>query len=369
VIPHKTIDRLCSYRRILFRWHLRGKERFHSYELAQEAGITAAQVRRDLMSLKNIGTPRNGYATASIITELGAILEGAEDQKAVLVGAGKLGKAILSYFAGRRPNIRIVAAFDSDPTKVGSVLAACPCLPLTDLDETVRRHGALVAILTVPGSAAQEIATALVGAGIRAIINFSPAKLKVPEGIYIDDIDFSIALEKAVYFGRTLKDGTGIAPSSGPATPISEGSMHGALTKRILCIDDDLDVIESYRAILEQTGYEVAVALDGESGLEEARSHKPDLIILDVMMKDATEGFHIAYALRADAALREVPILMLTAISSEWNMKFDKDQDGAYLPVDAFVDKPVAPDTLLATVKRLLGLPREQINIMGSPQS
>jgi redox-sensing transcriptional repressor len=365
MIPHKTIDRLCAYRRILFRWHLRGKERFHSHELAHEAALTAAQVRRDLMSLQKIGTPKHGYLTASIITELGAILEGAGEQKAVLVGAGKLGNAILSYFTGRRPNIRIVAAFDSDPGKVGSVLAACPCLPLSDLEGTVRQHEALVAILTVPGRAAQQIATALVGAGIRAIINFTPAKLKVPDGIYVDDIDFSIALEKAVYFGRMLKAGPGTAERSGRTAPISEDSMHGALTKRILCIDDDLDVIESYKAILTQAGHEVAVAFDGEAGLAEARRHTPDLIILDVMMKDATEGFHIAYTLRADEALRAVPILMLTAISSEWNMKFDKDQDGAYLPVDAFVDKPISPDTLLATVKRLLSLPKEQVNIMG----
>jgi redox-sensing transcriptional repressor len=365
LIPQKTIDRLCAYRRILFRWHLRGKERFHSHELAQEAGITAAAVRRDLMSLQFIGTPNNGYLTASIIKELGTILEGAEEQKAVLVGSGNLGNAILSYFAGRRPNVRVVASFDSDPRKVGTVLAGCPCLPMSDLDQTVRQHNALVAILTVPGSAAQQITMALVAAGIRAIINFTPAKLKVPEGIYVDDIDFSIALEKAVYFGRTLKAGTGHAQRPSHTTPISEGNMTGAPAKRILCIDDDLDVIASYQAVLKQAGYEVAVALDGAAGLASARSDKPDLIILDVMMKDSTEGFHVAYTLREDAALREVPILMLTSISSEWHTKFDKDEDGAYLPVDAFVDKPVAPDTLLATVKRLLQLPKEQINIMG----
>jgi redox-sensing transcriptional repressor len=365
MIPPNTIDRLCSYRRILFRWYRRGKDKFYSHELAAEAGITAAQVRRDLMPLKNVGTPRNGYLTDSIIAELGVMLEGAEEQKAVLVGAGKLGNAILSYFAGHRPNIRIVAAFDSHPDKAGTVIAACPCRPVGELAETVRRHEALVGILTVPGSAAQPIATMLVEAGIRAIINFTPVKLKVPEGIYVDDIDFSIALEKAVYFGRMLKTGTGHAQPSGRTAPIQEGNMDGALTKRILCIDDDLDVIESYQAILKKAGYDVVAAFDGDAGLKEARSRKPDLIILDVMMRDMTEGFHVSYDLRADAALREVPILMLTGISSELNLRFSKNQGGAYLPVDAFIDKPVAPDTLLETVARLLGLPKEQINITG----
>jgi redox-sensing transcriptional repressor len=364
MIPHKTIERLCSYRRILFRWHLRGKERFHSHELALEASITAAQVRRDLMSLNTIGTPKNGYLTANIIEELGIILEGAEEQKVVLVGAGKLGNAILSYFAGRRPNIRIVAAFDSDPAKVGK-LAACPCLPLSELEQAVRQYDALVGILTVPGSAAQQIATTLVAAGIRAIINFSPSKLKVPEGVYVEDIDISISLEKSAYFGRMLKAGSGQGRTGDRPASSSQGSAQGEAMKRVLCIDDDRDVIESYQAVLKQAGYEVAVAFDGDSGLEEARSHRPDLIILDVMMKDSTEGFHVAYALRADATLQDVPILMLTAVSSEWNMKFDKDKDGAYLPVDAFVDKPVAPHSLLSAVQRLLSLPKDQINMQG----
>lgn len=365
MIPPKTIDRLCSYRRILFRWHMRGKDTFYSHELAEEAAITAAQVRRDLMSLNKIGSPKNGYPTAGIIAELGTVLEGAQEQKAVLVGAGKLGNAILSYFAGRRPNIRIVAAFDTDPKKVGTSVAGCPCLPLNDLAETVRQHGALVGILSVPGSASQPIASSLIAAGIRAIINFTPVKLKVPEGVYVDDIDFSIALEKAVYYGRTLKAGIGQSRISAASDANRASTGTSAPKKRILCVDDDLDVIESYQVILKEAGYEVAVAFDGAAGLEEARRQKPDLIILDVMMKDTTEGFHIAYEVRRDATLRDVPILMLTAISSELHMTFGAEEAGAFLPVDAFLDKPVRPDTFLATVSRLLSLPKEQINVAG----
>lgn len=366
MIPKKTIERLCSYRRILFSWHLRGKERFYSHDLAEDVGITAAQVRRDLMSLNTIGTPKNGYVTANIIEELGIIIEGAEEQKVVLVGAGNLGNAILSYFAGRRPNLRIVAAFDRDSDKVGKSVASCPCLPLTELAQTVRQYDALIGILTVPGSAAQETADALIGAGVRAILNFTPAKVKVPDGVYIEDMDISIALEKSAYFGRMLKANDGRGQESDRTASNARGRSPGEPMKRILCIDDDRDVIESYQAILTQEGYDVAVAFDGDTGLREAKSHKPDLIILDVMMKSSTEGFHVAYALRADAALQEVPILMLTAVSSEWNMKFDKDKDGSFLPVDAFVDKPVAPNSLLSSVKRLLTLPKEQINMHGS---
>ncbi len=364
MIPQNTIERMCAYRRILYRWHVRGKDRFYSHELAEEAGISAAQVRRDLMPLSKSGTPKSGYLTADFMTELGLVLEGEEEQRAILVGAGKLGNSILSYFAGRRPNIRIAAAFDSDPAKVGKIVGGCPCLPMTDLEETVRKNGAVVAILTVPGSAAQAIASTVVGAGVRAILNFTAVKLKVPEGVYVDDIDFSIALEKAVYFGRMLKAGAGRGEQRTEGNQVSNG-VGGVAPKRILWVDDDVDVIQSYQAILKQAGYEVAVAFDGESGLAEARSRRPDLIILDVMMRDTTEGFHVAYKLREDPNLRSVPILMLTAIGSELGMKFDKDEAGAYLPVDAFIDKPVAPGALLSTVERLLAMPAERVNVHG----
>ena len=106
----------------MFRWHLQGKQRFHSHELAEEAGITSAQVRRDMMSLKTIGTPKNGYFTDNIVEELGLIIEGEGGQKAVLVGVGNLGRAFLSYFVGMRPDLRVVAAFDTDKAKVGQAM-------------------------------------------------------------------------------------------------------------------------------------------------------------------------------------------------------------------------------------------------------
>ncbi len=125
LIPQRTVERLCAYRRILFEWQVHGKDRFYSHELAVEANITSAQVRRDLMALKSIGTPKNGYVTANIIQELGLILEGEAGQKVVLIGAGNLGRALLSHLAGRLPDLRIVAAFDRDPKKIGRAIGSC----------------------------------------------------------------------------------------------------------------------------------------------------------------------------------------------------------------------------------------------------
>lgn len=202
LIPERTVERLCSYRRTLFRWRLQGKDRFYSRELADDAGITSAQVRRDMMSLKSRGTPKNGYGTEDVVQELGLVIEGASGQRVVLVGAGNLGSAIAAYLDGVRPELRIVAVFDNDPAKIGKTVDFVPCLPLAELAQTVRQEGVLIGIVTVPSSVAQEMATLLVGAGIKAIVNFSPIKLKVPANVFVEDVDISMVIEKAAYFAR-----------------------------------------------------------------------------------------------------------------------------------------------------------------------
>ncbi|MCM2322608.1 MAG: redox-sensing transcriptional repressor Rex [Oligoflexia bacterium] len=357
-IPAKTIERLCAYRRVLFSWLLKGKNKFFSHELAAEANVTPAQLRRDLMSLNTIGTPKHGYLTANIVEELGLIIEGESGQKMVLVGAGNLGKAILEYFVNRRPDLKIVAAFDSDPAKVGKSFSGCPCLALEHLARVIQETHASIGIVTVPGEVAQTTANSLVAAGIHSLVNFAPTSIKVPDGVHVEDLDISISLEKAAYFARVHEEGPGFQ-----GKPLRQ--KKGDKMRKILCIEDDQDIVESYKAILKTAGYEVAAAYDGESGYAKAREFEPDLIILDVMMKDTTEGFHVAYKFRQDPAFKYVPILMLTSVNSESGFNFNKEKDGAYLPVDAFVEKPVAPNSLLLTVRKLLSLSKEQINVEG----
>jgi len=126
--------------------------------------------------------------------------------------------------------------------------------------------------------------------------------------------------------------------------------------KNILVIDDDPDVVEALRTILESVGYVVDSASDGDSGLAKMRAKKPDMVILDVMMRKETEGFHVSYVIKNDPTLAKIPILMLTAIGEKTGMKFSPDKDGAYLPVEAFVEKPIEPKDLLARVEKLLPL-------------
>lgn len=127
---------------------------------------------------------------------------------------------------------------------------------------------------------------------------------------------------------------------------------------KILMIDDDPDIVTAIRIPLEATGHDFYVANSGDTGLEKIKEVDPDLIILDVMMETATEGFHVAQKLRDRsrkseyAAYRDVPILMLTAIHTTTPLRFAPDED--YLPVDAFLDKSADPDELLAKVDELL---------------
>ncbi len=134
---------------------------------------------------------------------------------------------------------------------------------------------------------------------------------------------------------------------------------------RILCIDDDLDIQQSCRMILEAVGHEVQTASNGTDGVKKAQEWQPEVIVLDVMMTNDTEGFHVAYTLRQDAMLKNVPILMLTSINEKSGMKFDPQKDGEFLPVDLFIDKPISPQVLTESVAKLLATPKDQLNIEG----
>ena len=127
---------------------------------------------------------------------------------------------------------------------------------------------------------------------------------------------------------------------------------------KILMIDDDPDIIEALRILLESAGHEFYAAQSATEGLEQLREVNPDLIILDVMMDTATDGFHFSLKLRGQghdpeyAAYRDVPILMLTSVHTTTPLRFAPDED--YLPVDAFLEKSADPDQVLAKVEELL---------------
>jgi redox-sensing transcriptional repressor len=203
-ISGKTIERLAMYRRLLSGLMEKGLEHFYSHQLAEFTGNTAAQVRRDIMVTGYTANARRGYAIDELIKRIDATLSVPETQKIALVGIGNLGRAILSYFNNQHSALSIVAAFDTDESRVNRVIAGCRAYPLRELRERVASEGITLGIITVPGQHAQQVAEALASAGITGILNFAPVPLNLPDSVYTERIDITTAIEKVAYFANEL---------------------------------------------------------------------------------------------------------------------------------------------------------------------
>ncbi len=201
-ISVRSVRRLSLYRRFLQESQAAGKRHLFSHDIAATTGASPAQVRRDLMEVSGHGSPRQGYNVAELIDALSRFLDAGTPQPVILVGLGNLGRAVLAYFAGRHPKLRITLTFDIDPAKTGRLLNGCPCHCADKIPELCPAHGITMAILTVPAAEAQPVADRLVSAGIRGIINFAPVTLRVPPGVFVDTMDFACSLETVAFFLR-----------------------------------------------------------------------------------------------------------------------------------------------------------------------
>jgi CheY-like chemotaxis protein len=127
------------------------------------------------------------------------------------------------------------------------------------------------------------------------------------------------------------------------------------MAKKILVTDDDRDIRDSLKAILESRGYAVVTAADKVEGMKKIKAEKPDLMILDVMMTTWQDGFEMARELKNDEKYKHIPILMLTGVKEKTGIDFKSTAgDDTWNPVDGFMEKPVKPDVLLSEIKRLL---------------
>ena len=198
----KTIERLSIYRRLLREMAEYGTTKVYSHDLAEKAGVTAAQVRRNLMDVGCSGNTKKGYDIEELIEAIGEFLDNPEGEPVALIGLGNLGRALLPFFVAHHPKLKIVAAFDNNPSKTGRVIHGCRCYPFEKLREIIIREGIRVAILTVPAPVAQQVAEELVAAGVTGILNFAPAMLRLPETVSIESMDMAIALEKIAFLAR-----------------------------------------------------------------------------------------------------------------------------------------------------------------------
>ena len=213
MVSRKTVSRMSRYRRLLQTLQADGVESIYSHQLARHAVVSAAQVRRDLMVIGYSGSPNKGYDVAACIDSISTFLDGAVRQEVALVGVGNLGRAVLSHFAQRSPSVAVVAAFDVDPELTGTVVHGVRCMDASLMEELVRDLGLQIAVLTVPGRVAQEVAGILVRAGVKSIISFAPTPLALPNDIFVEYMDITAALESAAYFARL--GGREEAPSNG----------------------------------------------------------------------------------------------------------------------------------------------------------
>jgi len=126
------------------------------------------------------------------------------------------------------------------------------------------------------------------------------------------------------------------------------------MSYKILVVDDDIDVLESRRIVLEHNNYEVETATNVEVAREILGKEKIDLILLDVMMEKDTDGFTFAQELKKHDRFKKIPIIMITAVNQRTKFKFDIETDGDFLPVEKFMEKPIDPDDLIVTIRGLL---------------
>lgn len=199
-IPEKTIERLSEYRRTLLRCRKQGITHIFSHVLAAMHGITAVQVRRDLMLIGFSSDTKKGYDVEVLIEFISSILDSPSAMNVAVIGMGNLGQAITKYFNSKGLHIKIVASFDVDPLKTGTTIDEIPCFAMADFESSVAEMEINLAVLTCPARVAEEMVLPIVNAGIKGVLNFTSKPLNFPPGIVVENYDITTLLEKVAYF-------------------------------------------------------------------------------------------------------------------------------------------------------------------------
>ncbi len=199
-IPKKAIYRLSVYLRCLSRLRSNSIRTVSSEALATAAGVKPTQLRKDLTYFGQFGTRGLGYDVDQLSKMIADTLGTTSLQPVILVGVGNLGRALLSYRGFDQEGFEVLAAFDAEALAKNKLPAPKPILPMEEMAPFIREHNVRMAILTVPASAAQEVANVLVENGIVGILNFAPMVLSVPEEVQVNYVNLAIELENLSYF-------------------------------------------------------------------------------------------------------------------------------------------------------------------------
>ncbi|TDQ35224.1 redox-sensing transcriptional repressor Rex [Aureibacillus halotolerans] len=202
-IPQATAKRLPLYYRFLKNLHSSGKSRVSSAELSEAVKVDSATIRRDFSYFGALGKKGYGYNVEYLLRFFRETLDQDEVTRVSLIGVGNLGTAFLNYNFIKNNNTKIEMAFDSDPDKIGTKISEVPVYGIDELYR-MRDNGVSVAILTVPSPVAQPTTDRLIEeAGVRGILNFTPARLTTPPEVRVHHIDLSVELQALVYFLKT----------------------------------------------------------------------------------------------------------------------------------------------------------------------
>ena len=199
-IPDIVVGRLPVYLRALTHLAAEGTQVTSSHELGKRLGISAAQIRKDLSHFGEFGKQGTGYNIAFLRDQLKRILRVDREWSVALVGIGDLGRALAHYGGFVDRGFRIVALFDNDPAKIGQKVGELEIMGMDTLTDVVRERGVQLAMLTVPAAHAQKVAEQCVAAGIRAILNYAPISLNLPEGARIQHIDPVTHLQRMTHY-------------------------------------------------------------------------------------------------------------------------------------------------------------------------
>ena len=199
-IPDIIIGRLPVYLRALQRLAEKGISTTSSQELGEIVGISAAQIRKDISQFGEFGKQGTGYAISYLIEKLQDILKVDRVWEVVVIGMGDIGHALAHYqgFADRGFHVKMV--FDNDPKKIGDQIGEFEVYDTASLSEKIKQFKIKIAMIAVPASDAQTVADQLVKAGVKAILNYAPISLTVPDGVRVQYIDPVTHLQRMTYY-------------------------------------------------------------------------------------------------------------------------------------------------------------------------
>jgi len=218
ILPEATLMRLTQYLRALNALDTQGVERTSSGVLAEAAGVNPAILRKDLSLLGSYGTRGVGYVVRELADHISRTLGLDQDWRVLIIGAGNLGRALSGYAGFRSRGFHVKAMLDSDPDLVGHRVGELVVRDAAELDAVVTEQQINIAVLAVPGAAAQPLVDQLADAGVKSILSFAPHVIRAPRGVEVRRVDLSTELQILAYHAVRNDLETGQGPLSGLGT-------------------------------------------------------------------------------------------------------------------------------------------------------